>query len=151
MNFSQVQGVGGASSKPLSSPAHLLTPVSLRPNIWQPPSSPRRYSHHAVSITRIASVHVVSQKFDPCTVTLADPVPARSPEHLIAEREEAEKRLDRRGSDNRLITLTIGSSIDHRARVTSPHRHRPREGSAPYLCGQGAQLSTARGRRLSSL
>jgi hypothetical protein len=46
---------------------------------------------HAVSMIRTASVNVVSPKFDPCTVTLADPVPARF---------------------CRRITLTIGMSAD---------------------------------------
>jgi hypothetical protein len=55
---------------------------------------------HAVSMIRIASVYVVSPKLLPCTVTLADPVPARF---------------------RRVVMLRIGVSIDH-ASVTLPTR-----------------------------
>jgi hypothetical protein len=55
---------------------------------------------HAVSVTRIAAEYVASPKFDPCTVTLADPVPARF---------------------RRVVMLSIGVSIDH-ASVTVPTR-----------------------------
>jgi hypothetical protein len=49
---------------------------------------------------RIASVYVVNPKLVPCTVTLADPVPARF---------------------TRAVMLNVGSSIDH-ASVTVPTR-----------------------------
>ena len=55
---------------------------------------------HAVSMIRIASVYVVRPKIDPCTVTLADPVPARF---------------------KRVVMLRLGSSIDHTS-VTVPTR-----------------------------
>jgi hypothetical protein len=55
---------------------------------------------HAVSMTRMASVYVVSPKLVPCRVTLADPVPARF---------------------TRVVMLRLGSSIDH-ASVTVPAR-----------------------------
>jgi hypothetical protein len=55
---------------------------------------------HAVSMIRMACVYVVSPKLLPCTVTLADPVPARF---------------------RRVVMLSIGVSIDHTS-VTVPTR-----------------------------
>jgi hypothetical protein len=71
-------------------------------DVWHRTDDSEHHSvdSHAVSIIRIASVYVVSPKLVPCTVTLADPVPARF---------------------RRVVKLRLGSSIDH-ASVTVPTR-----------------------------